>query len=155
MFWGTVMRFIVVALTLVACSTSSTTTSTYATPSSICSDGPRWPRGHDFAYERDGPTDAPKCTPHCGGGAGRGGELSSDALPSGTCSENGVVCTMTAEWLGPCPESATPSGPIDVFICRCTNGAWACTVDATAPSATTFSCSGDIASGKDAGADGG
>lgn len=151
MHWGPWMRVVglfviavVAVLTPVACSSS------YETPSAECSNGPRWPRGTHFEYERDGPTDAPKCTPHCGG-TGR----TSDGLPSGACNEDGVVCTMTAEWLGPCPEGETASGPIDIFICRCTNGAWACTIDATAPSATMQSCSGDGARrlAQDAGAD--
>ena len=127
----------------------SCTSETYVTPSTTCSDGPRWPRGTNFEYERNGPTDAPACTPHCGpneaasgmwSGAGRGRALTSDALPSGACAEDGVVCTMEAEWLGPCPESAQASGPLNLFICRCASGAWACTVDATAPSATAWTC---------------
>lgn len=129
-----------------ACSTKeSTTGSTYSTPSTTCSDGPRWPRGTNFDYERGGPTDAPACTPHCGpnqpASALWGGRaLTSDALPSGTCAESSVVCTMSAEWLGPCPPEGSPIGPLDLFICRCTSGIWACTVDATAPAATAWSC---------------
>lgn len=119
----------------------------YTTPSMTCSDGPRWPRGTQFEYERGGPIDAPACTPHCGPNkspssmwSGARGALTSDALPSGACAENGVVCTMSAEWLGPCPEGAEAIGPLDLFICRCASGAWACTIDATSPSATSNSC---------------
>lgn len=129
--------------------TPSCASDEYATPSATCSDGPRWPRGTDFEFERNGPTDAPACTPHCGpnepasdmwSGTVRGGALTSDALPAGPCSEDGVVCTMQAEWLGPCPPTAVAIGPLDVFICRCASGAWACTVDATAPSGTLTTC---------------
>jgi hypothetical protein len=68
------------------------------------------------------------------------GALTSDALPSGACAEDGVVCTMQAEVLGPCPDGAEAIGPLDLFICRCRSGAWACTIDATAPSGTAWSC---------------
>lgn len=150
---------VVAVLTPVACSSSS-----YETPSTECSNGPRWPRGTNFEYERGGPTDAPNCTPHCGeisapsgmwSGAGGRGATTSDSLPSGSCNEDGVVCTMSAEWLGPCPAGETAVGPLDLFICRCANDAWVCTVDATSPSATGFSCSGDAARrvAEDAGAD--
>jgi hypothetical protein len=47
---------------------------------------------------------------------------------------------MHAESLGPCPETAEAIGPLNLFICRCASGAWACTVDATAPSATAWTC---------------
>jgi hypothetical protein len=139
----------IAAIASASCTGDGESASKYRTPSATCSDGPRWPRGTSFAYEASGPTDAPRCTPHCGpnqpaspicSGVGGGPHLTSDALPSGACSEDGVVCTMTAEWLGPCPPDGSPSGPLDLFICRCTGGAWACTVDATAPSATSWSC---------------
>jgi hypothetical protein len=151
--------FVSVAVVLVhACGSSM---STYVTPSATCSDGPRWPRGTDFEYERGGPTDAPPCTPHCGqvpspsgmwSGIGGPGATTSDALPSGACNEEGVVCTMTAEWLGPCPDGATPVGPLNLFICRCMSGAWSCTIDASSPSATNQSCFDPNI--QDAGADG-
>lgn len=114
-----------------------------------CSDGTRWVGGTPFQYESGGPTDAPACTPHCGpnapasgmwSGVGNGNNLTSAALPSGPCLHPGNTCTMAAEWLGPCAPGNVASGPLDLFICRCTDGQWACTVDATAPSATAWSC---------------
>jgi hypothetical protein len=123
-----------------------------------CTDGPRWPNGSAFEYERHGPTDAPACTPHCGPNANAsslwGGpelmKLTSAALPSGTCAHEGNTCTMAAEWLGTCPPEGRAEGPFDLFICRCAAGRWACTIDGTEPSATSQSC----ALPENAGADG-
>jgi len=124
-----------------------------------CTDGPRWPNGTDFQYELHGPTDAPACTPHCGPNASASslwgppelGKLTIAALPSGGCQHDGNTCTMGAEWLGPCPAGGKAVGPLDLFICRCASGHWACTVDGTEPSATSWSC--DLPA--DGGADGG
>jgi hypothetical protein len=123
-----------------------------------CTDGPRWPNGSQFSYERDGPTDAGPCTPHCGpnpkasalwGSMTMG--LTTAALPSGACSHEGNTCTMAAEWLGPCPLGDSAEGPLDLFICRCTSGQWGCTIDATAPSATSQSCTPPADAGMDEG----
>ncbi|MBX3187318.1 MAG: hypothetical protein KF819_09900 [Labilithrix sp.] len=133
----------------------------YAPPSATCSDAPRWPRGTSFEYEHDGPTGVPACTPHCGPNRSASGKwnavgapgvtkLTSDALPSGACSEDGVVCGMTAEWLGPCPDEGLASGPLNDFYCRCISGRWSCTVDARAPSATAWECHVADAGAKDA-----
>jgi hypothetical protein len=132
---------ILIACSVLACSTSAT----YATPSATCSDGARWERGTNFEYEKSAPTDAPACTPHCGPNrpaspAWGGAALTTDALPAGQCTEEGVVCTMQAEWLPPCPAEGSPGGPLDLFICRCSSGKWGCTIDATSPSATAWSC---------------
>jgi hypothetical protein len=136
-------------LVAVAACSGQTTEADYTAPSPVCSDAPRWPRGNNFAFEQGGPTNAPLCTPHCGPnksassmwtGVGPANKLTSDALPSGPCTEPGVVCTMTAEWLGPCPPEGSPVGPLDLFICRCTSGNWTCTIDASSPSATMWSC---------------
>ena len=145
--WRSSLVFVVAAFAAtVACG------ATYLTPSARCTDGPRWPRGTNFAYEEKGPIDAPSCTPHCGPndhaspmwdavGTVDGREaLTSDALPFGACAEDGVVCVMSAEWLGGCPPEGKASGPLNTFICRCRAGAWACTIDATAPSATGYRC---------------
>jgi hypothetical protein len=136
-------------IALVSATTPSCRDEGYITPSVVCSDGPRWPPGSQFEFERNGPTDAPRCTPHCGpnqppsatwNGAGPRDALTSEALPSGSCSEDGVVCTMAAELLPACPAGTRAVGPLDLFICRCTSGAWGCTIDATGPSATSWSC---------------
>lgn len=143
------VRFIVSTMLVLAFGLAGACGGESVTPSATCSDAPRWPRGTRFEYERGGPSDAPACTPHCGpnahaspmwGGAGGLNALTSDALPSGACDENGVACTMKAEWLGPCPPDGQPVGPLDLFICRCSGGRWSCTVDATSPSATSWSC---------------
>jgi len=113
-----------------------------------CSDAPRWPNGTDFSYEDDGPSDAGPCTPHCGPNASASamwgppmlGKLTSAALPSGPCVHEGNTCTMAAEWLGPCPEGGSAVGPFDLFICRCTSGEWACTIDGESPSGTAQTC---------------
>ena len=127
-----------------------------------CSDGPRWPNGTKFSYETNGPVDAPPCIPHCGPNASASalwgppalGKLTSAALPSGSCADEGNVCTMGAEWLGPCPPGGTAAGPFDLFICRCTSSKWECTVDATSPSSTEQTCSlPDDAGTEDGGSD--
>ena len=127
-----------------------------------CSDGPRWPNGTQFAYERGAPSDAGPCTPHCGPNAKASAlwgsmtmNLTSAALPSGACAHEGNTCTMGAEWLGPCPAGGLAEGPLDVFICRCTSGRWGCTIDATAPSATDWTCTPPADAGTDGGTDGG
>src|SRR5688572_27292745 len=141
------MKQIVLALAspLFLAAMSAPACSKYATPSGACADGPRWPRGTNFEYERDGPTDAPACTPHCGPNQAASsnwprGFLTSDALPSGFCDEDGVVCTMAAEWIGPCPPEGKTFGPLNKFICRCRSENWTCTIDATSPSASVQSC---------------
>ena len=113
-----------------------------------CSNAPRWPNGTDFSYEHGGPSDAGPCTPHCGPNASASalwgppmlGKLTSAALPSGPCAHDGNTCTMAAEWLGPCPDGGSAVGPFDLFICRCTSGAWTCTIDDRSPSVTEQTC---------------
>jgi hypothetical protein len=113
-----------------------------------CSNGVRWPGGTNFPYEADGPTNAPACTPHCGPNAPSATHaLTSAALPAGPCANAGNTCTMMAEWLGPCAPGNVASGPLDLFICRCTDATWVCTVDSTAPSATAWSCQAPVEGG--------
>ena len=109
-----------------------------------CSDA-RWPLDTVFAYEHGGPTHAHPCTPHCGANRPAssmwpGDHLTSQALPFGACSAEGDVCTLDVEWVGPCPDEGTARGPLDLFLCRCRGGSWACTVDDASPSATAQSC---------------
>lgn len=115
-----------------------------------CSSGGRWPLETHFEFEPQAPAGAPECTPHCGPNRPSGRVpyvLTTEALPYGACSSDVPTCVMRAEWLPECPAGIQGSGPIDLYICRCEAGTWACRVDASQQSATSSDCSPGPSSG--------
>lgn len=127
---GAVLVCSLLALSLEACSTGSTasTSSTIQPSTPACSDGPRYPPGATFASE-DASAPLPACVPHCGSvDAGSGGAPTIEALPSGVCSPDEPACSMLAEQIPSCPSGQRASGPISGFVCRCSSGAWRCGV---------------------------
>lgn len=125
-------------------------------------DGPRSPCSTGAPYDLethfpdlDAPDalDAPKCVPRCGekGGAffNYGTSWSVAALPSGACSYDGEVCSMTAVHTRECPDRSTVSCSLTPYACRCEDGNWRCYAGLRGASACLCR---DLTSGLDAGA---
>ena len=100
---------------------------------SPCSDGVPYTSFSRFPMEDAPPgytvdsNNPPRCTNHCGT-RDRVGAIQIfeyEALPSGQCSVEGMLCSMAANPM--CPCQGTPGG-FNTFYCRCAAGQWRCAI---------------------------
>jgi hypothetical protein len=127
------VRFVSVGLAVllgaaVACSKSE---DGLPAQSEACSTGPAYPFEMAFA-QLDTPTpNAPECIPRCGVqkdpvSAPFGPAWTLKALPSGSCSNIGERCTMTAVRERECPDGTVSQCSLTPYECRCDGASWTC-----------------------------
>lgn len=142
-----------VSVLVFACSSKDDDWS-YDGPRSSCSTGAPYDLGTHFP-ELNAPDamDAPECVPRCGEKGGVffnfGTTWPVAALPSGACSYDGEVCSMTAVHTRECPDRTMVACSLTPYACRCENGTWRCYAGLRGASACL--CAGPR-SGRDAGA---
>lgn len=143
-----------VSILVFACSSKDDDWS-YDGPRSSCSTGAPYDLGTHFPELNapDGARNTPECVPRCGEKGGVffnfGTFWSVAALPSGACSYDGEVCSMTAVHTRECPDRTTVACSLTPYGCRCENGNWRCYAGARGASACLCR---DLTSGLDAGA---
>jgi len=132
-----------VGVMLLACSSADGWS--YDGPRSACSTGA--PHGLSSSIPElpnsAGNVQAAECIARCGVSREEHGHYGSTwtvaALPSGACSYDGEVCSMSAVRTLECPDGRTVACSLTGYACRCESGSWNCY--AGAPGASSCVCS--------------
>lgn len=138
----------VVAIALIACTTSEDAAWGYSGPQSACSTGAAYEQGTTFPWlpsnAGDVTTTAAECVPRCGEEVGLyapyGRMWTISALPRGTCTYSGEVCRMAALRTLACPDGTTATCSFTFYACRCEQGTWRCY--SGVPGASACTCLG-------------
>jgi len=124
MKWSPAISSLAGTAIVIAC-----TSSTGSVSSSPCSNGPTYSWDSGFSHSTDTESH-PKCTPHCGSERESStGTFPVESLPSGECSDDGEVCSMTIR-IYCCNDRSREGGPVHVMRCSCGNGTWTCAYSA-------------------------
>lgn len=149
-------------LVVFACSSDDPDDWSYDGPRSACSTGvahddlnasfPQAPLDQRWS-------DAPECVARCGEQKKSVGHYgitwTVSALPSGSCSYDGEVCSMGAVRTRECPDGRTVACSLTGYACRCEDGNWRCYSGPQGASACLCSVPVPVDGGADSGLDGG